>query len=78
MLRFQDPLPQTVAVPHDVVEDTDTSLESLSRAGFRAAVISAFDALTRRQGAPYHLYIERVARDQIASRVKSADLAEPC
>jgi (p)ppGpp synthase/HD superfamily hydrolase len=76
MLRFEDPLLQTVAVLHDVVEDTDVSLESLSRAGFCAAVIRAVDALTRRQGEPYHLYIERVARDQIASRVKCADLAE--
>ena len=76
MLRFEDPLLQTVAVIHDVVEDTDVSLESLYRAGFRAEVISAVDALTRRQGEPYHLYIERVARNQIASRVKCADLAE--
>jgi hypothetical protein len=76
MLRFEDPLLQTVAVLHDVVEDTAVSLESLSRAGFRAAVIGAVDALTRRPGEPYHLYIERVARDRIASRVKCADLAE--
>jgi (p)ppGpp synthase/HD superfamily hydrolase len=76
MLRFEDPLLQTVAVLHDVVEDTDVSLESLSRAGFCAAVIRSVDALTRRPGEPYHLYIERVARDQIASRVKCADLAE--
>jgi hypothetical protein len=76
MLRCEDPLIQTVAVLHDVVEDTDVSLESLSRAGFGAEVISAVDALTRRQGEPYHLYIERVARNQIASRVKCADLAE--
>ena len=75
MLRFEEPLLQTVAVLHDVVEDTDVSLESLSRAGFRAEVISV-DALTRRPGEPYHLYIERVARDQVASRVKCADLAE--
>ena len=76
MLRFEDPLLQTVAVLHDVVEDTDMSLELLSRAGFGSAVVRAVDALTRRQGEPYHLYIERVARDQIASRVKCADLAE--
>jgi hypothetical protein len=76
MLRFDVPLLQTVAVLHDVVEDTGVSLESLSRAGFRTEVISAVDALTRRPGEPYHLYIERVALDQIASRVKCADLAE--
>ena len=48
MLRFEDPLLQTVAVLHDTVEDTDVSLESLCRAGFRAAVVRAVDALTRR------------------------------
>jgi (p)ppGpp synthase/HD superfamily hydrolase len=76
MLRFEDPLLQTVAVLHDVVEDTDVSLGSLSGAGFRAEVITAVDSLTRREGEPYPLYIERVARDQIASRVKCADLVE--
>jgi len=76
MLRFEDPLLQTVAVLHDVVEDTDVSLGSLSRAGFRAEVITAVDSLTRREDEPYPLYIERVARDQIASRVKCADLVE--
>jgi (p)ppGpp synthase/HD superfamily hydrolase len=76
MLRFESPLLQIVAVLHDVVEDTDVSLESLSQAGFRAEAVSAVDALTRRPGEPYDLYIERVAQNQIASRVKRADLAE--
>ena len=76
MLRFDDPLLQTVAVLHDVVEDTDVSLRLLSRAGFRAEVIRAVDALTRREDEPYHRYIERVARDEIATCVKCADLAE--
>jgi (p)ppGpp synthase/HD superfamily hydrolase len=76
MLRFEEPLLQTVAVLHDVVEDTDVSLDSLSRAGFGPEVIGAVDALTRRQDEPYPVYIERVAQDQIASRVKRADLTE--
>jgi (p)ppGpp synthase/HD superfamily hydrolase len=76
MLRFEDPLLQVVAVLHDVVEDTGVSLAALSQAGFRSEVISAVDALTRRPDEPYQLYIERVARNEIARRVKCADLAE--
>jgi (p)ppGpp synthase/HD superfamily hydrolase len=67
---------QAAALLHDVVEDTDTGLDDLRRAGFPAAVVAAVDALTKREGEVYESYLERVAADEIARRVKRADIAD--
>jgi (p)ppGpp synthase/HD superfamily hydrolase len=64
------------AVLHDVVEDTSVTLEDLRRAGFSEAVITAVDCLTHRQGEPYADYVVRCRRNEIARRVKLADLED--
>lgn len=61
---------------HDVVEDTDTSLEDLTDAGVPADVVAAVDALTRRDGEDADTYYARVAADPLAVAVKHADLAD--
>ena len=74
MLRFADPVDQTVAVLHDTLEDTDITLEDLRHAGYRPAVIDALDALTHRRHESYEQYIDRVAENPVARRVKTVDL----
>ncbi|MGC4093219.1 MAG: HD domain-containing protein [Polyangiaceae bacterium] len=65
---------RTVAVLHDVVEDSSVTLEQLTREGFPERVVRAVDALTKREGEDYTAFIERVARDRLATRVKLLDL----
>ena len=67
-------LAKTVAYLHDVVEDTDATLEWLEGQGFSAEVVEAVDAITRREDEEYFDYIERVGRNEVASAVKAADL----
>ncbi|MGX1175879.1 GTP pyrophosphokinase [Pseudomonas sp. R151218B TE3479] len=76
MLRLAHDEERIVAVLHDVVEDTATTLADLRDEGFSDAILSAIDALTKREGETYQAFIERAARDPIARRVKLADLAE--
>lgn len=76
MLRLAHDEERIVAVLHDVVEDTATTLADLRDEGFSDAVLGAIDALTKREGETYQVFIERAARDPIARRVKLADLAE--
>lgn len=76
MLTLGSPADQIAAVLHDVVEDTDVNLRDLVRAGYPAEVIAAVDALSHRAHEPYEDYIERVAVNEIACRVKLADLRE--
>lgn len=76
MLRLQDPQARTVAVLHDVVEDSPVSLEDLREQGFSEGVLSALEALTKRAGEDYQAFVERAGRDPLARQVKLADLAE--
>ena len=63
-----------VAILHDVVEDTDVTLEELKEAGFGEDIIHAIDLLTHRDGVPYLDYVRALKDDPIASVVKLADL----
>ncbi len=65
-----------VAVLHDVVEDSEWTLTALEDAGFSAHIISALDALTKREGEDYHVFTQRVAHSDLATAVKSADLRD--
>lgn len=76
MLQFGDPVDQMAAVLHDVVEDTEITLDDLRGAGYRPEVVDAIDALTHHSHDSYEQYIENVARNPVARRVKIIDLEE--
>lgn len=65
-----------VAWLHDVVEDTDITLEDLSKEGFSDNVVSAVKALTKIKcdGWSYRNYIIGIANNDRARVVKLADL----
>jgi ubiquinone/menaquinone biosynthesis C-methylase UbiE len=67
---------QIAAVLHDVVEDCEVTFDQLEREGFPSQVLRTLDCLTRREGEEYSTYIERVATDATAIRVKIADLED--
>jgi (p)ppGpp synthase/HD superfamily hydrolase len=64
------------AVLHDLVEDTDWTLERLAAEGFSPDVLAAVDALTRRPDEPYADFITRAAAHPLARLVKRADLED--
>ena len=76
MLAVSEPNERIVAVLHDVVEDSAWTFEALREAGFGAAVIAALKALTKTEGEPYEAFIQRAKANQIARRVKLADIAD--
>ena len=80
VLRVQagvsDPDAKIAAVLHDVVEDTDWTLDRLAEEGFSAAVLRGVDAVTRRQGEGYEAFVLRAAADPIGRQVKLADLQD--
>ena len=65
-----------VALLHDVIEDTDITLEHLKKEGFNDDILTALDAMTKREGESYDLFIERVKDNPIALKVKMADLRD--
>lgn len=72
----QADLVEAAAWLHDVVEDTDVTLDDLIERDVPRPVVTAVDALTRRPGEKSEMYYSRVAADPIALVVKLADLAD--
>lgn len=66
-----------VAIMHDVIEDDPhITIEALSVIGFGPTVIEALDAITKRFEESYDVYIVRVSRNKIGTKVKIADLKD--
>lgn len=64
-----------IALLHDVVEDTDYTLEDLKEMGYSDRVVAGVDAVTKRKGKEtYQEYLDRVAANEDARAVKKADL----
>ena len=63
-----------VALLHDVVEDTDVSVNGLEEMGFSERVIEAIKLMTHQKSTDYFEYIKRIAENPIAAKVKIADL----
>jgi (p)ppGpp synthase/HD superfamily hydrolase len=76
MLRMDTEAAMMAAVLHDVVEDTEWTLERLREAGFSEEVLEAVDCLTHREGESYQQFVERVRTNPIARQVKIADLED--
>lgn len=65
------------AVLHDVVEDCPAwTMERLVAEGFSPVMLSAIDAVTKRDGEDYQRYLSRVEVNAIAREVKLADLRD--
>lgn len=74
MFSRKDEVEQIIAVLHDVIEDTDVTLDYLRKEGFSEEILSALDALTRRKGESYEEFISRIINNKAACHVKLADL----
>ena len=63
-----------VALLHDVVEDTDLTLDDIRAQGFPESVVEALALLTHDDAVPYLDYVAAVKKNPIARSVKLADL----
>ncbi len=76
MARVNSEAEKIAAILHDVVEDTDWTLDRLSNEGFSAEVVQAIDCVTKREGESYEDFVRRSAANPVARRVKIADLED--
>ena len=68
-------LQKTCALLHDVIEDTETSVEEISKIfGFEVATI--VEILTHRKGESYLDYIKRIVLNDDAVAIKIADICD--
>ena len=75
-VSFACPLgdPRIVGVLHDVVEDSDWTIDQLRSEGFSEDVLAGIDAVTRREGEDYLAFVLRASADPLGRLVKRADL----
>lgn len=65
---------KAVAYLHDVIEDTELTLEDLREYGFSEEVLKAVDVITKKKGQAYQTYLNSVKENKLARDVKLADL----
>lgn len=63
-----------VALLHDVLEDCEIDVQELVEAGFNQRVIDALIILKHYANTDYYDYIKKVGQNELARRVKIADL----
>ncbi len=71
--QMDDEISCTVALLHDVVEDTEITIKDLAKL-FPVEVIDAVNLLTRNKETSYYEYIEALKSNKVAVKVKLADL----
>ncbi|MCO5183965.1 MAG: GTP pyrophosphokinase [Anaerolineae bacterium] len=74
MCQMETETERIVAVLHDVIEDTEMTLDDLAASGFSAEIITTIDLLTHHPAHSYDEYIERIRPNRLARRIKLADL----
>lgn len=76
ILRGKDLEERLLGALHDVLERSTLSTGDLELKGFPARVLKSLDHISRRKEEDYEGYIDRVAQDGLATRVKIHDLAD--
>lgn len=67
--QFNDDFKKTIAILHDVLEDTDQDLSM-----FPQEVLSVLDVLTKKDN--YFTYIDNISKNDIAREIKIADIKD--
>lgn len=73
--QMTDEISTVCALLHDVVEDTDYTLEDLTKMDYPSEVIDVLRLLTHDSEVPYFDYVKTISANPIAKQVKMADLA---
>jgi len=74
MMTRSKEIERICAVMHDVVEDSNITLDEIRVEGFSEDVITVLDCLTKRAGESYDDFIDRILVNETACHVKLADL----
>lgn len=76
MLQMQTEQEMITAVLHDVVEDSPFTFDELKNKGCPPEIVAALDCLTHRENEHYSDYIMRIKKNDLARKVKMADLRD--
>jgi len=76
MAQMETEEEMSVALLHDVIEDSDITAEDLLNSGIPPTVVNAVQSLTKIKGESYEKFIERVLKNKLASKIKKIDIED--
>jgi len=78
MLKMETAEEMTVAVLHDIIEDTGCRLSHLRKYGLSEKIVQAIELLTHTEddGLTYAEYVDKLKDNKLARAVKFADLED--
>lgn len=76
MERGKSEIEKICGVLHDVIEDSEWTLEQIQKEGFAPLVITVLELLTHQTNESYEDYLGRIVTNPIAIRVKMNDLED--
>lgn len=72
--QMKDETTVVVALLHDVIEDTEYTVNDIRSMGFDESVINALSLLTHNDNTDYMEYVAKIKENPVAKVVKLADL----
>ena len=76
MAKMKTDLEMSVALLHDVIEDSDLTAEQLLAEGIPAEVIEAIQCLSRNENEDYQDFVGRTKKNELAAKIKIADIED--
>ena len=76
MAKMETDEEMAVALLHDTIEDSPLTAESLLDAGIPSKIVDAVQSLTKSYGEDYQQFIQRVLKNELAVKVKKADIQD--
>jgi len=67
---------KVVALLHDIIEDTEVTVEALQNEGFSQDIIDGVLSVTKREGESYEDFVRRASENPLGREVKKADLED--
>ena len=76
MFKMDSEEKMIAAILHDLIEDTETTLDDLKEYGFDTGILEAIDSVTRRDEEGYEEFIDRAGLHPIGADIKMADIQD--
>ena len=76
MLSMDTDEEKIVALLHDIVEDSPTTIKQLREEKFSNKIVAAVSLLTKKENQPYDDYILAIKKNPLATKIKLADLKD--
>jgi (p)ppGpp synthase/HD superfamily hydrolase len=76
MAKMETDEEMAVALLHDTIEDSLFTAKTLLDAGIPLNIVDSVQSLTKFYGEDYDKFIQRVLKNELATKVKKADIAD--